>query len=98
MILYFIPNCYSTQIEGRRSLFSFRFRYTVMGVAYPRGWHHGPARRLPLWVKCLPHFSLGLFYHTGQSAQWMIFKFRLFGLQIGYKTAGERKPEFVFRL
>ena len=95
---YYIPDCYMAQIEGRRSIVSFRLRYTCFGIAYPAKWHNKAWLRCPLWVRYLPHFSLGLFYHTAQCDQWMIFNIEVGERRFGFKTAGERTSKWMLKV
>jgi hypothetical protein len=84
MKFYKISQCYYAQIEGA-ALFGIRIGYTTIGVAF---WPPKSKRR-KWWM---PHVHVTLCSHTGQSAQWWIFRLRfhwITWITIGWKTKGD---------
>lgn len=93
MKFFYIPNCYSTQIEGTG--LSFRFGYTVFGIAPPTKFWHRRTIDLPIWYRLFFGWHFAFAHYIGQSDKWHIFKFELGALQIWWETKGERQDEYT---
>lgn len=87
MKFYCIRDCYSGQIEAR-SIINLRLGYNAVGIAV-KG--NGTREQLG-WIRwnLFPCFSLALFCHTGQMAQWNIIRLKIGKVfQFGWVTKGD---------
>ena len=84
MQFYLRRNSYFSQVEAY-SIFGVRAGFTAFGLASSL-----TRKRLP-WYMRGPRLTI--WSHSGQSDQYWVFRFHLFGCDIGYLTRGDARPE-----